>query len=92
MPRYYTRACNFYYGNRSVQLVNKKKTLPLCQKKEISFDQIEILTRKSKRRIFINQIKNLSKPLRKRISLDLKKIKSKKKIFQILILKKLQIY
>ena len=45
MFRYYTRACNFYYGNRSLKLVNKKKTLPLCQKKEISFDQIEIITR-----------------------------------------------
>ena len=81
MPRYYTRACNFYYGNSSIKLVNKKKTLPLCQKKEISFDQIEILTRKSRRIIFINQIKNLSESLRKKISLDLKKIKSKKKNF-----------
>ncbi len=81
MPRYYTRACNFYYGNSSIKLVNKKKTLPLCQKKEISFDQIEILTRKSRRRVFINQIKNLSVSLRKKISQDLKKIKSKKKNF-----------
>ena len=81
MPRYYTRACNFYYGNSSIKLVNKRKTLPLCHKKEISFDQIEILTRKSRRRIFINQIKNLSESLRKKISLDLKKIKSEKKNF-----------
>ena len=81
MPRYYTRACNFYYGNSSIKLVNKKITLPLCQKKEISFDQIEILSRKSRRRIFISQIKNLSESLRKKISLDLKKIKSKRKNF-----------
>ena len=24
MHRYYTRACNFYYGNQSKELVNKK--------------------------------------------------------------------
>ena len=79
MPRYYTRVCNFYYGKLSIKLVNKRKTLPLNQKKEISFDQIEILTRKSKRRISINQINRLSKSLKKKINSDLKKIKSKKK-------------
>jgi len=59
MHRYYTRACNFYYGNQSKELVNKKKTIPLSQIKEISFDQVEIITRKSKKKININQIKNL---------------------------------
>ena len=63
MPRYYTRACNFYYGNLSKNLIIKKKSIPLNQMKEISFDQIEILTRKSKKKIFINQIKNLPKTL-----------------------------
>ncbi len=81
MLRYYTRACNFYYGNHSIKLVNRGKALPLCKRKEISFDQIEILTRKSKKKIYINQIKNLSKSLREKINLDLKKIKSKKKNF-----------
>ena len=81
MPRYYTRVCNFYYGKHSIKLVNQRKTLPLNQKKEISFDQIEILTRKSKKIISINQIKNLSKSLKKKINFDLKKIKSKKKEF-----------
>ena len=81
MPRYYTRVCNFYYGKHSIKLVNQRKTLPLNQKKEISFDQIEILTRKSKKIISINQIKNLSKSLKKKINFDLKKIKSKKKNF-----------
>ena len=81
MPRYYTRACNFYYGNYSKNLVKKKKTIPLNHIKEISFDQIEILTRRSKKRIFINQIKNLSKSQKKKINFDLKKIKSKKKNF-----------
>ena len=51
MQRYYTRACNFYFGNQSKILVNKRKTIPLHQIKEISFDQIEIITRKSKKKI-----------------------------------------
>ena len=59
----------------------KKKTIPLNQIKEISFDQIEILTRKSKKKIFLNQIKNLSKSLKKKIYSDLKKIRTRKKNF-----------
>ncbi len=81
MSRYYTRVCNFYYGNQSRDLVNKKKTIPLHQIKEISFDQIEIITRKFKKKISINQIKHLSKSLRDKINFDLKKIKTKKKNF-----------
>ena len=81
MPRYYTRVCNLYYGKHSKELVGKKKTIPLNQIKEISFDQIEIFTRRSKRRVSINQVKNLSKSLKKKINFDLKKIKSKKNNF-----------
>ena len=82
MSRYYTRVCNFYYGNHSKKLVNNSKSIPFNGIKEISFDQIEILTRNSKKKIFINQIKYLPKSLRTKVNLDLKKIKSKKKIFQ----------
>ena len=81
MRGYYTRACNFYYGNFSKQLVKKKKSISLHQIKEISFDHIEIITRKSKKKIPINQIKNLPKILRKKVNSDLKKINSKKKNF-----------
>ncbi len=81
MSRYYTRVCNFYYGNESKKLVKNKKSIALNQIKEISFDQIEIITRKSKKKISIDQIKNLSQPLKNKINLDLKKIKSKKKNF-----------
>tara|TARA_B100001093_G_scaffold16205_1_gene14778 strand:- start:92 stop:1147 length:1056 start_codon:yes stop_codon:yes gene_type:complete len=88
MPRYYTRVCNFYYGNHSKDLVNKKKTIPLNQIKEISFDQIEILTRKSKKKISINRIKDLPKLLKKKINYDLKRIKSKKNNFSNLNFKK----
>ena len=89
MPRYYTRACNFYYGNQSKKLVKKNKTIPFNQMKEISFDQIEILTRKSKKKIFINQIKDLPNSIRAKINFDLKKIKSKKKNFSNLNFKKI---
>ena len=89
MQRYYTRACNFYIGNQSKILVNKKKAIPLHQIKEISFDQIEIITRKSKKKISINQIKYLPNDLKKKIYLDIKKIKSKKKNFSNLEFKKI---
>ncbi len=81
MLRYYTRACNFYYGQQSKTLVKKKKSLPLHNIKEISFDQIEIVTRKSKRKIFISQVKKLPTYLKKKINFDLKKITSTKKSF-----------
>ena len=89
MQRYYTRACNFYFGNQSKILVNKKRAIPLHQIKEISFDHIEIITRKSKKKISINQIKYLPNDLKKKIHLDIKKIKSKKKNFSNLEFKKI---
>ena len=81
MARYYTRACNFYYGNISKNLVKDKKSLPLNGNKEISFDQIELISRNSKKKIKINKISNLPKILKKQISQDLKNITSKKKNF-----------
>ena len=89
MSRYYTRLCNLYYGNSSKKLVNKNKTIPLNGIKEISFDQIEIITRNSKKKIFVNQIKYLPKLIRRKIYSDLKKIKSKKKNFSNLNFKKI---
>ena len=44
MKKYYTRACNFVYGKLSVRLVNQKINLPLNGVKEISFNQIEIIS------------------------------------------------
>ena len=79
MRRYYTRACNFYYGNESKLLVSKKKTLSLNNNKEISFAHLEIISRRSKKKISIKEIDNLPKLLRKQIDLDLKNIQSKKK-------------
>ena len=81
MPRYYTRACNFYYGSTSKKLVKEKKTMPLNGNNEISFDQVELISRKSKRKILINKLSNLSKLQKKQIHIDLKNITSKKKNF-----------
>ena len=89
MTRYYTRACNFYYGKESKKLLSKKKTLPLNGLQEISFDHIEIITRKSKKRIFIKDVQKLSKSLQKQIIFDLKKITSKNKNFSNLNFQKL---
>ena len=75
MSRYYTRVCNFYYGNQSKKLVKQNKTIPLHQMNEISFDQVEIITRNSKKKIFINKVKNLHASLRNKVSFDLKKIR-----------------
>ena len=89
MRRYYTRACNFYYGKESKILLSKKKTLPLNGLQEISFDQIEIITRKSKKKIFIKDVKKLSKKLQKQIIFDLNKITLKNKNFSNLNFQKL---
>ena len=45
MSRYYTRVCNFYYGSKSRSLVKKRKSFPLNGNKEISFDEVEIISK-----------------------------------------------
>ena len=82
MSRYYTRACNFYYGKTSKNFVNKKRSIPLNGNKQISFDQIELISRKSKKKISINKLSRLPKSLKKQINHDLKIITSKKRILQ----------
>jgi len=81
MIKYYTKACNFYFGSTSIEKVNKKLSFPLHGKKTISFDTIEILSRKKIRKINIKEINKLEKKLKKKILFDLKQI-SKKKIFK----------
>ena len=77
MKKYYTKACNFYYGNKSIEMLNKKKALSLNGNKLISFDSVQIITRDSSKVINISQIKNLGKILKKKILIDLKQIKKK---------------
>jgi len=87
MSRYYTRVCNFYYGVNSKKLVKEKKTLPLNGSDEISFDKIEIISRKSKKKITINEIDNLSTHIKKKIKKDIALIIKKKKNFKNLNLR-----
>ncbi|RPG95653.1 MAG: dihydropteroate synthase [Candidatus Pelagibacter sp. TMED286] len=79
MIKYYTRVCNFYFGSISIEKVKKKLTIPLHGNKLISFDTIEILSRKSIRRINIKKINILENNIKKKILLDISKISKKKK-------------
>ena len=81
MKRYYTRVCNFYYGSKSKQLVKEKETLPLNDNNEISFDKIEIISRKSIKKISIKNIDSLSSPIKNIVKYDIKLITKQKKKF-----------
>ena len=85
MIKYYTRACNFKYGSIARKLINNKKALPLCGSKNISFDEIEIITRGKKkihsRIINYKKVNKLSTFLKNKIKKDLKNITSKRKQF-----------
>ena len=80
MKKYYTRACNFYYGAIAKNLIKKKLALSLCGSKDIAFDNIEILSRdKLTKRINIKIIRKLPNQIKKIVLIDLKKITSKRK-------------
>ena len=84
MIKYYTRPCNFYYGNYAKKLINKKKALSLAGNQNIAFDQIEIIERVRKTTIkssfhSIAEIKILTKDKQIKIKADLKRITSKRK-------------
>ena len=82
MKKYYTRACNFFYGLNSKKLIKKKLTLPLCGDKTISFNQIEIFIRNKKKiKSKIINIKNINKLpilIKNKVFQDIKKITSKR--------------
>jgi dihydropteroate synthase len=85
MLKYYTRACNFYYGNISKNLIKKKLAFPLCGNNQIAFDKIEIFIREKKKITSkIISIKNINKErknIRKKIKLDIRNIISKRRKF-----------
>ncbi len=85
MIKYYTRACNFYYGKQATTLINKKKALPLCGSKNIAFDKVEIFKRNKNKIhskfIHIKSIKYLKKKVRESTNKDLKTITSRRKSF-----------
>ena len=77
MKKYYTRACNFFYGLNSKKLIKDKLTLPLCGNNSISFNKIEIFIRNKKKiKSKIIDIKNINKlplSIKNKISQDIKK-------------------
>ena len=78
MNKYYTRACNFYFGSISKRNIKNKLSVPLNGNNLISFDKIEIINRKKSKIINIKDINKISKNLKNKIKKDLKKIKQKK--------------
>tara|TARA_B100001057_G_scaffold302369_1_gene302572 strand:- start:5599 stop:6408 length:810 start_codon:yes stop_codon:yes gene_type:complete len=86
MLRYYTRVCNFYYGKNSNKKINKRKSIPLNGNKEISFDTIELISRKSRKKIPVSKISSLPLNLKKDVKSKLQIIK-RKKIFKNLNLR-----
>ncbi len=85
MLKYYTRACNFYYGKQAQQLIRTNKALPLCGNKRIAFDTIELFTRKKNsiksKYIRLKEINSQKIKIKQKIKKDLKKISLKRKNF-----------
>ena len=81
MEKYYTRACNFFYGEISRNKIKSNETLPLHGNTEISFDSVEIITRSKIKKIKLKDLNKIKLKLRKNISKDLKNI-TKKKLFK----------
>ena len=90
MNKYYTRACNFYYGTTSKTYTKKRKSIPLNGYNDISFDKIEIIDRKKSKIINIKDISKLDNKLKIKVNRDLKNLK-KKKIFKNLNLSNIPI-
>ena len=80
MEKYYTKVCNFYYGSISKEKLKKKLSLPLNGNNLISFDTIQLISRKSTKLIHLKKISDLPKKIKKKVILDLKNI-TKKKFF-----------
>ena len=79
MTKYYTRACNFYYGKISKEKIKDKTAIPLNKNNLISFDTIEIITRNYKKKINIKDIESQNLKLKNKIKSDLKLILKKRK-------------
>ena len=80
MGKYYTRACNFYYGSISAEKVKKRLSLPLHGNKLVSFDTIEIISRKSTKRINLKKVSKLQSQIKKKILFDINQISKKKNL------------
>ncbi len=86
MKKYYTRACNFFYGSISKKLIKKKLSLPLCGHNALSFNQIEIFVKDKKKVsskvINIKSINKLPTVIKKKVLRDIKNITSKREFLK----------
>ena len=80
MDKYYTKPCNFYFGKNSISKIQKKKSLPLNGNRLVSFDSIEIISRKGSKILGILDVKLLPKKVKYKVQQDLKKITQKKSL------------
>ena len=83
MRKYYTRPCNFFYGNYAKKLIKGKKAKSLTGREDIAFDKIEIFEKTkhntTKSRIFdICDIKRFPPDLLKIVTQDLQNITQKR--------------
>ena len=83
MRKYYTRPCNFYYGNCAKKLIKEKKALPLAGRSNLAFDHVEVFDRQKKKIIknnyySITKIQKLEKNIVQAIKSDLKNITQKR--------------
>ena len=96
MRKYYTRPCNFYYGNSARNLVKRKKAFFLAGNFNIAFDQLEIFQRRKKGIVeskihSIDEVKLFNKEKKGIVTADLKKITSKRNVISGLKFNKPQI-
>ena len=84
MRKYYTRPCNFYYGNYARKLIEKKKAFSLSGRSNIAFDQVEVFHRNKKKIVkskfySIKKLKQLDKETLQIVKKDLKNITHERK-------------
>ena len=80
MQKYYTKACNFYFNKISKEKIKKKLSFTIGGNNSISFDSIEIISRKSKKIINIKKINKLPLKIKEKVLFDIKNISKNKKI------------
>ena len=79
MQKYYTRACNFYFGKTSKQKIKKNLSLALNGNNSISFDSVEVISKTSKQITNIKNINKLPSEIKKKVLHESKK--NSEKIF-----------
>ena len=84
MRKYYTRPCNFYYGNYATKLIKNNRAFPLAGNSKIAFDQVEIFQRVGKGRVkskyySISEIKKIDRKKSSLINQDIKNVTANRK-------------